>query len=91
MHWTVERAQRENAKRDQAALREEREQRPSEVDEVQRDTPDEALFHSILFDEYAALQPLSAKLLSTDVDPDAVVRETTSTLSSSSQLHSTYQ
>jgi len=85
MHWTDERAQRENASRDAAALREEREQRPIEADQIARDTPDEASFHSILFDEYAAHQPFSAKLLSTDIDPDAVVRETTSTMSSSSE------
>lgn len=87
MHWSDERARRENSTRDRAALGEPRDQL---TNDVPQDDPGQNSFHSILFDEYAAQQLLVTDRDSNGQDEDDSLRPAITASSSSNQRDPEY-
>ena len=85
MHWTVERAARESSQNDRAASGAQREPRTGELSDAPLDPSDQASFHSILFDEYAAQENFAVNAQARGQEPDASAHEATTVPSSSSE------
>jgi len=91
MHWTVERAARESSQNDRAASGAKREPTTGELSDATLDHSDQVSFHSILFDEYATQENLTANARARGPEPDASVPQATSAPSSSSERRPDHQ